>query len=103
ADVTSARTEKQTAARKRIDALRAHIARLEAERALGDYQSPLDGQELMALFNRPPGKWIGDIKDALREMVIDGDLEPEDKSGAAAIATRLLAMLDQGKGFDTVS
>lgn len=94
ADVTSARPEKQQLARRRIDALRNHIARLEAERALEEYQSPLDGQELMAIFERPPGKWIGTIKDALREMVIDGELDPDDKEGATAIASRILHDLD---------
>ncbi len=94
ADVTSARPEKQHLARRRIDALRKHIARLEEERALEEYQSPLDGQELMARFERPPGKWIGVIKDALREMVIDGELDPDDKEGATAIAKAMLSELE---------
>ncbi|MEZ4499656.1 MAG: hypothetical protein R2839_06175 [Thermomicrobiales bacterium] len=91
ADVTSARAEKQTQARNRIDGLRRHIDRLESERALEEYQSPLDGQELMALFARPPGKWIGVIKDALRELVIEGELDPDDKDRAAIIAREILA------------
>ncbi|MGD9713319.1 MAG: CCA tRNA nucleotidyltransferase, partial [Thermomicrobiales bacterium] len=91
ADVTSARVERQNYARNRIDALQRHIARLEAERALEEYQSPLDGQELMALFDRPPGKWIGVIKDALRELVIDGELQPDDKRNAERIAANLIA------------
>lgn len=90
ADVTSGRAHKQRAAAARVQTLREHIARLEEERALEELQSPLDGNELMAMFDRPPGKWIADIKDHLREMVIDGDLAPDDKDRAAAIARELM-------------
>lgn len=90
-DVTSARAERQQLARNRIGALRSHIERLEAQRALAEYQSPLDGQELMCLFDRPPGRWIAEIKDHLRELVIDGELEPGDKERAATIARRIVA------------
>ena len=91
ADVTSAREEKQRAAAHRVDALRAHIDRLEAERALDDLQSPLDGHELMALFARPPGIWIKQIKEHLRELVLDGELDPDDKIIAERIAREMMA------------
>lgn len=86
ADVTSAREQKQRAAAERIERLRAHIDRLNAEHALDQFQSPLDGTELMAMFNRPPGRWIAEIKDHLRELVIEGELAPGDTERAAAIA-----------------
>ncbi|MDQ3512718.1 MAG: CCA tRNA nucleotidyltransferase, partial [Chloroflexota bacterium] len=54
ADVTSARERQQRRAAERIEALRDHIARLDAEQALAQLQSPLDGDALMALFDRPP-------------------------------------------------
>jgi poly(A) polymerase len=91
ADVTSAREHRQRAAAKRIAQLRAHIDRLEAERALAEFKSPLDGEELMRLFDRPPGRWIATIKDHLRELVLDGELEPDDKQRAEEIARELIA------------
>jgi poly(A) polymerase len=90
ADVTSAREHKQRAAAKRIETLRAHIRRLEAERALAEFKSPLDGDDLMRLFGRPPGRWIATIKDHLREMVIDSDLAPDDTATAEAIARGMI-------------
>ncbi|MGH2560994.1 MAG: CCA tRNA nucleotidyltransferase [Thermomicrobiales bacterium] len=90
ADVTSAREQKQQAAAARVADLRAHIERVEEEHALAQMKSPLDGDDLMAMFDRPPGRWIAVIKDALREMVIDGELEPEDKEGAARIAREMV-------------
>ncbi len=91
ADVTSAKAFRQQAAARRIGGLRAHIERLEIERELDQWKSPLDGDELMRLFDRPPGRWIGDVKDQLRELVLDGELEPGDKERAAHIAAELLA------------
>jgi poly(A) polymerase len=45
----------------------------------------------MAMFDRPPGPWIGEIKDHLLELVLDGDLAMDDKERAAEIARELVA------------
>jgi len=89
ADVTSAREQKQLAAATRIAGLRERIARLEEEHALAELKSPLDGEELMRMFERPPGRWIAAIKDHLRDLVVDGALDPGDKAAAAKIAREL--------------
>jgi poly(A) polymerase len=94
ADVTSARAHKQRAAAARVQGLRDHLARLEEQAALDQLQSPLDGNDLMAMFDRPPGRWIAEVKDHLREMVIDGTLSPDDTEGAATIARELVAAMD---------
>ena len=91
ADVTSGKAHKQRQARERVEQLRQHIARLEEEQALNEIQSPLDGTDLMAMFDRAPGKWIAEIKDHLRELVIDGDLAPDDVDRAREIAIAMMA------------
>jgi len=45
----------------------------------------------MAMFDRPPGIWIEPIKDHPRQVVIDGDLAPDDKATAAWIARQMMA------------
>jgi poly(A) polymerase len=94
ADVTSAREQKQRAAAERVAALRAHIDRLEAEHALAELKSPLDGEALMAIFDRSPGRWIATIKENLRELVVDGALAPDDRETATRIAQE---MIDRGE------
>jgi len=94
ADVTSSRAHRQRAAAARVNGLRGHLARLEAEYALAKLQSPLDGNDLMTMFDRPPGRWIAGVKDHLREMVIDGTLDPDDRETATRIAHDLIAALD---------
>jgi len=58
-------------------------------------KSPLDGNELMALFERSPGPWLRPIKDHLLGLVIDGVLSPNDKEEAARIARELVAKAEQ--------
>ncbi len=91
ADVTSARADRQREAARRIQVLREHITRLREQHELDQLQSPLDGNELMEIFQRSPGRWIGDLKDHLRDMVLDGTLEPGDKTAALVEAQRWMA------------
>jgi poly(A) polymerase len=73
------------------DALEAACLRVEAEEAAAlAAESPLTGDDLVALFERPPGPWIREIKDRLSAMVLDGDLKPGDRPGAERIARRML-------------
>ncbi|HUG13927.1 MAG TPA: HD domain-containing protein [Thermomicrobiales bacterium] len=94
ADVTSARADKQAAAAARVGGLRSHFQRLEKQFALDQLQSPLDGDELMAMFDLPPGIWIKHVKERLRDMVIDGDLAPGDRETAERHARNWMAAPD---------
>jgi poly(A) polymerase len=93
-DITSANERKVKQAQRLMTSLRERIAQLKAETAMAELQSPLDGNELMALFAMPPGRWIADVKDHLRELVIDGELAPGDKERAAELATAFLNLPD---------
>jgi poly(A) polymerase len=88
ADVTSARRDAVERALRRVDALQARVAGLRA--AENKPESPLDGSELMQMFGRPPGRWIGEIKSHLAALVGDGALDPDDKQGAEAIARQII-------------
>lgn len=73
------------------DRLEAACERVEREEAeLLRAQSPLNGEELMALFGRPPGPWIARVKERLSALVLDGELAPGDKETAARVARALL-------------
>jgi poly(A) polymerase len=91
ADVTSGRERKRLAAAQRVEDLRTHFARLQSEAALDALESPLDGNDLMALFGLPPGPWIKRVKDHLRELVIEGELAPGGRDEAERIARALMA------------
>lgn len=67
-----------------IDELEARMARLDAREEISQLRDPLDGNELVALAQRPPGPWVGDVKRRLEEAVLDGELPPGDGDAARA-------------------
>ena len=91
ADVTSARPEKVAAARARVQALRERCARIAEQEEVAKLQSPLDGNDLMAMFDRPPGPWIKPVKEYLLDLVLDGELAMDDRERAAELAREFLA------------
>lgn len=48
--------------------------------------SPIDGKEIMAEFELKPGRFVGEIKNYLNNLVIDGNLDKDDREGAFAKA-----------------
>lgn len=63
------------------------VEREDAEALRGE--SPLSGDDLVALFGEPPGPWIRPIKERLGNAVLDGALAPGDREGAARLARAL--------------
>jgi poly(A) polymerase len=105
ADITSYRPEKVSRAAARVGELeaRCHWLREEAERV--PLKSPLDGNDLMALFGRGPGAWLRPLKDYLLGLVLDGALAPDDRDGAADAARRYLVEREgeAGAGVEVAS
>ncbi len=54
-------------------------------------RSPLDGNELLALFDGDAGPWIGKLKAFLLDEVESGRLAKDDKQEAARLASQWLA------------
>ena len=96
ADVTTGRVERRQAIARSVAELERRIQELRAQEDIARIASPLDGADLMRLFGRGPGPWIQPIKDHLRELVIDGELQASDKDAALPIARRLFDELGLG-------
>jgi poly(A) polymerase len=96
ADITSYRPEKVSRAEKRVEELRARCQWLREEAERVPLRSPLDGNDLMALFGREPGAWIRPIKDHLLNLVIDEQLSPDDREGAEREARHAMDLLEHG-------
>lgn len=90
ADITSSNPRRVRAHLARLDRLSERCEALLEEEGRDKIVSPLNGDELMALTGRGAGRWIGDVKDHLLELVLDGDLGRYDKEAAAQEALRFL-------------
>jgi len=94
ADVTTRREEKRRAALRRVDELQARCEAIRAQEDVARIRSPIDGNDLMALFGRGPGPWIKPIKEHLLNLVLEGQLAQDDRATAERIARELVAELD---------
>lgn len=90
ADITSARAYKVAQGHERIDQFKARVDDVLAKEELSKIKSPLSGDELMEIFQKPAGPWIKEIKDHLLNLVIDGELNGDDKQAAEQIAQEIL-------------
>ncbi|HEY4386320.1 MAG TPA: HD domain-containing protein [Ktedonobacteraceae bacterium] len=95
ADITSYRADKLARAAARVLDLSERCERLKEEAERVPLKSPLDGNDLMSLFERGPGPWLRPIKEYLLGLVIDGVLSPDDKEKATQLAK---AYMEQKEG-----
>jgi poly(A) polymerase len=75
----------------KVEAL-AERARLLSE-AVPEITSPLNGRELVERYGKQPGPWVGRIKNALTEKVLEGDLAVDDKPRAWRLADEIAESL----------
>ncbi|MBX5489992.1 MAG: HD domain-containing protein [Chloroflexi bacterium] len=94
ADLTTRREDKRRAALRRLEELRARCDAIRAAEDVAKIRSPLDGNDLMALFGRGPGPWIKPIKEHLLELVLEGRLAQDDRETAIRIARELMAQME---------
>lgn len=77
----------------KIDALEERARRLREQAP--EVKSPLNGNELMEHYGWEPGPWVGELKDALTEQVLEGRLRYDDKESAWKEADRIISSLER--------
>jgi poly(A) polymerase len=91
ADITSSRPQRVAAALAKVDALYRRCEEIKAQEDVEKLSSPLDGHDLMNIFGGQPGRWIGEIKDYLLGLVLDGQLSQDDKETGERLAREYVA------------
>jgi poly(A) polymerase len=67
-----------------LDELEERMARLDEGEVVSAMRDPISGDELMVLAGRGPGPWVGKVKAAIRDAVLEGAIAPGDAAGAHA-------------------
>ncbi len=86
ADITGSAPRRRRIAEESWRSLKDRVDEVRAEDAIEKLESPLDGNQLMQLFGRGPGRWIKPIKDYLENEVVEGRLGKDDTEGATDLA-----------------
>lgn len=65
--------------------VREKLVMIEEKDRIRNFQPPVDGTEIMQLFNIQPCRAIGEIKTALKDAILDGQVPNEHEAALAFV------------------
>ena len=77
ADITTKNAKKFKRYHKNFELVRKKIKQVEERDKVRNFQPPVSGEEIMQAFNLKPCKEIGQIKEAIKEAILDGKIPNE--------------------------
>jgi hypothetical protein len=88
ADITSKNFDKVSRFLKNFDIVEQKIAEVEAKDHIRNFQPPVTGDDIMKLYNIPPGRIIGDLKERIKEAILEGEIR-NDRDEAMALLSKI--------------
>ena len=95
ADITSKNEAKVTRYLKNFDLVEQKIEEVERKDRIRNWKNPLSGEEIMAALNIKPSIIVGNIKDAVKEAILNGDIPNEHDAAFAYMMERKEEFLNE--------
>lgn len=74
-DLTTRNEKKKRRYLNKYQEVRERMVEVEEKDRLRNFQPPVDGSEIMSLFQLPPSREIGILKTAVKDAILDGEIE----------------------------
>jgi hypothetical protein len=94
ADITSKNMLKVDKFLKNFDLVEQKMKEVEEKDHIRNFQPPVSGDEIMKIFDIPPSRIVGDLKEAIKEAILDGKIRNDRDE-----AMTLLFQIAQDRGL----
>ena len=96
ADITTRNPKKMSRYLENYDKVEQKIVEVEERDRVRNWQPPLTGEMIMRMFNIPPSRAVGEIKNAVREAILDGVIPNEEAAAIEFAREKAKEVLGEG-------
>ena len=92
ADITSKNEQRKKNFLENFRIVRQKLVDIEEKDRISNFQPPVDGDEIMRLFNLKPCREIGTLKTALKDAILDGKVPNEHEAALTFVLHKAAQM-----------